>query len=204
MCRNICVQHARSVEATHILFLDPDMVPDAYIQDDPQAKPFWHVAWPFMKANPGCVLAAPYCGRRPHEPVHCFARNKENNLVRITRDQAALLEGWYAVDAVGTGMMLIDMAVFDRFEHPIFRDVFQDKTCTKLRQSQDVDFCLRCHAAKVPVYVNFSCWADHWQNSPVRRPGWKAETPPDEPVSLAVNPSVPVLQVVGQGDKSWQ
>lgn len=204
MMRNMCVMHAQECGADVLLFIDPDTVPDCYLRKDRRARPFWHEAWTFLKANPGSIVAAPYCGTPPESPVHVFSRNEQGNVKRLSRERAQGLDGWYAVDAVGTGLMLMDMAVFEKLDQPYFRDVYTDQSGVKLRYSQDVDFCLRCRAAEIPIYANFSCWAGHWQLAPVGKPGWQEPVTPEEPIKVATNPSVPVLEVAGEGDKAWQ
>jgi len=185
MCRNMAVQDARQSGATHLLFVDPDMCPDYYVEWDEKgnpagdAKPFFREAWAFAQAHPGGVYAAPYCGVPPKEHIHVFAEDQNGVLARLPHDQAKDLRGWMQVAAVGTGLMLIDMAVFDALDQktpngeiqPHFMDVYTDSTYTKLRWSQDVTFCKRCTDAGVPVYVNFDCWCRHQQFKWVGRPG---------------------------------
>ena len=143
----------------------------------------------------------------PHSPVHCFVRNRQSQLVRLERDRAATLTGWQKVAAVGTGLMLIDMRVFQtihRSDAPYFTDTYTDPTETKLRYSQDVDFCLRCGAAGIPIYVNFSCWCTHWQLSEVHRPGYQEPPETEQPIELAPDPQIPVLRIDGGGDRTWK
>ena len=220
MMRNMCVAHARQKQAHFLLFIDPDMGVDKYVQrgangqvlDPNYALPFFPAAWDLalqhQKTNhPPAIYAAPYCATPPHEPVHVFVRNETGKLVRLERDRASTLRGWHQVGACGTGLMLIDMRVFDvihRPNAPYFEDQYTDTTETKLRYSQDVDFCLRCGAAGIPVYVNFSCWCTHWQLAEVHRPGYKPAQEPDPVLEVGPDPQIPHLRIQGAGCRSWQ
>lgn len=210
MCRNAAVEHAKGFGSTHILWLDPDMGLDRYVQRNAQdevisrAKPFWHEAWEFIKRHPFSVAAAPYAGRHPHRPIHVFVKNDNNQLIRVRHEDAPNLSGWSQVAGVGTGAMLMDIRIFDRLEFPYFKDTFIDRKETKLRHSQDVHFCATCEQAQIPVYVNWDCPCGHWQLSVVEMPGWDASDAPEQPLPpCAADPSVPLLRIRGQGDTSW-
>jgi len=211
LMRNMGVAHARATKATHILWIDPDMVLDKYLgktaSGEPVAnsrfKPFWQTAWKFIKEHPMSIAAAPYCGCYPLRPWHVFTKNESDRLVRVDHETARNLRGWTAVEAVGTGAMLMDARIFDRLEQPYFRDSYQDETHTKLRLTQDVDFCLRCRGKGVGIYVNWDTPAGHWQNSVVDPPYLEEIEHYEAPVPLANDPSVPVLTMEGGGDKAW-
>jgi len=210
MCRNMCIDRLQKGGMTHVYFLDPDMWPDAYCPDltgekDPIAKPFFDVAWPFLLDHNRhlgpAVVAAPYCGPGPDHLVHVFCKNERGQLVRVTRQQAATLRGWHRVEGVGTGQMLMDAGVFERLERPYFTDIYADREEAILAHSQDVAFCMKCRAKGIPIYVNFDCWAKHWQNSPVGRPGFESPTSQEPPLALHGNAAVPELLEVGPGDR---
>ncbi len=201
MMRNGLITRALQppVSATHILMIDPDMVPDRYLGSDERAKPFWSEAWPFILDNPNAIAAAPYCGEYPERKIHVFADNEAGKSVRVTHVQAARLEGWQEVRGVGTGLMLMNAGIFRKMRQPWFDDSYTDRTHTELRRSQDVLFCEKASAAGIPTYVNFDCPCGHWQNSVVDMPGW---TPPggQPQVAQKKNPSIPKLIVPGEGD----
>ena len=205
MMRNLCVKDAVAGGCSHILFVDPDMVPDKYVGRDPTAKMFWLEAWTFIKEHPGSVVAVPYCGPPPDEVIHVFVKNDKGDLVRLPRAAAQKLSGWKGVEAVGTGLLLADMSIFQKIPHPYFDDVYLDDTKTKLHFSQDVYFCLKCREHGIPIYVNFDCWAGHDQTICVDKPGWReAMNPPAPPLPLAAHGTIPVLTVRGQGDTRWK
>lgn len=169
--RNAAVKAALEHGYDLVLMLDPDMDPDRYVGKDPQAKPFFQTAWNLMASHDGpCICAAPYCGRSPDNNVHVFARQQDDEITRVPRWQAAEQTGWMEVEAVGTGLMLIDTDVFRLVDAPWFEDVWADKEQTNLARSQDTSFCLKARKAGVPIYVNFDCWAGHFQIECVERP----------------------------------
>jgi hypothetical protein len=171
--RNQEVRDAARWNASHILFLDPDMIPDAYVGKDPNAKPYWATYWGFMRANPGTVLGVPACGAPPEEKVQVFGKTPDGDVARVPREVAATARGWQRVTRVGSAVLLIDMDVFAKLEPPYFSDVYEDKTETELESSQDFTFCRQCEEKGVPIYVNFDCWADHQHFTTVKRPGWR-------------------------------
>jgi hypothetical protein len=212
MCRNKTVEDARKHGVTHILWVDPDMAVDCYVKrdrnDNPvgRARPFFDEAWNFIldaKRPTPAVLGVPYCGCYPFRPVQVFAFNERGALARIPHKESYNLRGWTQVGAVGTGLMLTPMTVFDRMDYPYFHDQYQDVTESSLRQSQDVFFCLKCKQAGIPIYVNWDCPAGHRQSSVVDMAGWEQAPPRNEPIALGADPTIPVLSVQGPGDTCW-
>lgn len=186
MGRNFIVQSVKNTGTTHLLFIDPDMVPDAYMGVDPNATPIWATFWEFMQKHDGpCVLAAPYCGQTPRNTVQIFSPNGKGDLKRVTREQAAKLHGWMQIGGAGTGFILIDMRVFDVLTPPYFHDTYKDETEAELQNSQDVSFSKKCWAAGIPMYANFDCWCDHQQMTTLKRPGW-VDPPPKAAPELIV------------------
>lgn len=178
MARNIEVRDAKKWGATHLLFLDPDMIPDAYCGRDPNAVPWWPTYFSFLQAHPGSVLGTPACGAPPDERVQVWGKTPAGETTRIPRDAAATARGWQRVAMVGSALLLIDMTVFDKLPQPYFSDVYTDETQTELAYSQDCYFCRQCEKHGVNVFVNFDCWADHQHFTRVRRPNapvWEAE-----------------------------
>ena len=180
--RNSLVEEARRRGMTHLLMLDPDMALNAYQKMQP--SPWFPAFWRFALENPGCVLAAPYCGRGNEDPPVQVWRGGTSEAARqrVSWDEAARATGWEQVSAVGTGLMLIDMAVFDRILRPYFMDRYYDGNYTRLDYTPDIWFCERCADAGIPVWVNWDCWVGHWQNQmvPCPRSGTTRNRPMDE------------------------
>ena len=219
MCRNMAVAHARKTGADILWFIDPDMVIDRYVRRDPygncigKARPFFDQALAFLQKhmeNVGpCVVAAPYVGPLPDQPLHVFSRNQKNELVRVPKDVFKEVRDWTAVEAIGTGCMMIPMQCFDLLEKtvvgktrlapPFFEDEYTDAQQTKLRFSQDVRFCLKLRQAGVPIYCAWHCPAGHYQNCIMEVPGWPAET-----LRQSEKTQQPgVLVIHGEGDTCW-
>jgi len=200
LSRNGCVEFALRHQCTHMLWLDADMGIDEYVQWGPAGRPangtktFWETSWPFIKAHPGSMVAMPYCGGGPGEPVHVFVKTQKGSLTRLTRAKAQQQRGFASVEAVGFGGVLMDTSILRKLSRPYFFDTFTSDKQDDLRHSSDVEFCLRARAAGISIYVNFDCWAAHWQRRCVQRPGHPEQKDPaiDEPMSA--DPSVPVLQ----------
>lgn len=170
--RNQLVADAIDAGATHLLMLDPDVALDHYVGREPWAVPWFSTFWSFAMANHGSVLAAPYCGRGLADPpVQVFdGGTTETERRRVPWNDARQRRGWQRVTGVGTGLMLIDMRIFERLKPPYFIDHYADETCTRLDYTPDLWFCQLCCAAGIPIYVNWDCWVGHWQNQIVACP----------------------------------
>lgn len=200
MCRNNCVDYALRHGCSHIQWLDPDMALDRYTKWGPEGTPvdgtkaWWCEAWPFIKAHPGSIVAAPYCGGEPGHPVHVFVKTPTGSLTRLSRETAQRQRGFASVEAVGAGSMLMDTEIFKRLNEPYFEDTFKSPKQDDLRHSSDVEFSLRCRAAGIPIYVAFDCWAGHWQNQCVERPGFRQPIARPFEELVSPDPSIPVLR----------
>lgn len=170
VCRNQAVDDAREFKATHLMFMDPDIVVDAYVGLKSWAKRWWPEAWKSAIGDrKQAVLGAPYVGQAGL--VQVFDLNRQ----RFQADDVSTRSGWERIGAIGTGLLLIDMKVFDRLDEtgekmPYFADAFEDWRQAKMIATQDLFFCERCRKAGIPIYVNWDCWCAHWQNQPVLSP----------------------------------
>lgn len=178
--RNSGVYDARQGGATHLLFIDPDVCIDRYagvgIKPQDWVVPWWKTAWDFMLDNPGCVIGAPYCGMLDPPIVQVFERDGDTHR-HFQYEEVKSRKGWEQVSAIGTGLLLVDMKVFDAIdqknpekEFPYFDDLYEDALKRKIRVTPDVFFCDLCTDADVPVYVNWDFWIGHYQNQIVESP----------------------------------
>lgn len=142
MVRNQFVKRAKQCKADLLLMIDSDQDPNRHKHED-WYKPFWDEAFNFIYEHywdgPRMVFA-PYCGPPGvTENVYVFQwRNYGNRgpeteytLEAYTREQACLMTGIQEAAAGPTGMILIDMRLFDLVE-PSWRtkrEVFEQVKC---------------------------------------------------------------------------
>lgn len=139
MSRNLAVRIAKESGCDMFLMLDSDNIPDAYLNSDKTATPFWETAFDFAykrltESKIPTVIAAPYCGPPPSpvqrpgvtdhgEVPYLFEwMNNESDtdhpayeLKLLTRNEAAKLRGVYPVAALPTGVCL---CTTNAFEYP--------------------------------------------------------------------------------------
>lgn len=135
--REHIVTHAREVEATHILFIDSDQT----FPKDTIRRLLGHDQ-PVVAANiPTKTI-----------PANPTARlKKEGNLggeVLYSQGREGLQQVW----RVGTGVMLVDMEVFDQIPRPYF----PLRWCPELGQyhGEDWSFCEKVEEAGIPIFVD--------------------------------------------------
>jgi len=176
MSRNSMVQRARQVKADYLVMIDSDMSPDLPY---PGSKPFWDTSLDFLLQHHGpAIIAAPYCGPPPLENLYVFQwanwqtdhPNKDRRLEQYTREQAATLGGIQRAGAVPTGLILIDMRVFERMEPPYFYYEYTDQTHSKKASTEDVTFSRDAGLCGIPLYCNWDAWAGHWKKKRVGKP----------------------------------
>lgn len=200
MTRNEAVLWARAQQADIVVMIDSDMWPDPYVGLEPDAKPFWDSSFDFLYENwergPRGV-ASPYCGPPPHENVYCFRWAKISNsdandqfkLDMYGREEASLLTGMIELGAGPTGLIMLDMRLFDLidpaavegltresthagFFHYEYPDVYharkastEDVTCLReLSQAGIVELGYN------PIFCNWDAWSIHWKPYPVGKP----------------------------------
>ena len=148
--RQHCVRIAQQTSASHLCFLDADMRFPADTLDR-------------LLAADVDIVAANYVQRTM--PMWWTARVEGQWVSSLGRT------GLQCVDAVGCGVMLIRMAVFDMVAAPWFSTPYDGQT----HIGEDVYFCRQATAAGVSV------WIDHDLSQLVRHQGvveWGAENAP--------------------------
>lgn len=182
MCRNIAIQQALDVGADLLVMVDNDMRPDLGLHPKSPIKgavPFWESSFDFWWNHDGpCIVGAPYCGPPPHNNVFVFlwrARQNEPQqpefmLRQYEREEAALLSGIRPVAALPTGLILIDMEVFQRMQPPWFYYEFPDARTQRKLSTEDVTFTRDAQLHGVPNYCNWSAWAGHYKRYLVGAP----------------------------------
>ncbi|HYE77548.1 MAG TPA: FkbM family methyltransferase [bacterium] len=195
-CRQVAVEHARSMGADLLVMLDNDMQPDLGLKGkhpDPRAKPFWDTSFDYWwqyhsgpTARPA-MIGAPYGGPPPHCNMYVFLwRQRQNEaqdtelwLKQYEREEAALLSGIQPCAALPTGVILVDMRVFDLVPTPWFYYEYPDARALKKISTEDVTFSRDASLAGAAVLCNWDAWAGHWKRYLVGRP--RAITPDEVP-----------------------
>jgi hypothetical protein len=134
--RTALVQEAQKERATHILFLDSDM----RVPADTISRMLAHKL-PVVAAN---------CARR-RMPTGPTASNYTTNgpVEVLTLPDSPKVE---KVDAVGTGVMLIEMEVFDKLKAPWFASPWVPAQNNFM--GEDVYFCMQLQRAGIPVHID--------------------------------------------------
>lgn len=149
---------ALSSNASHILFLDDDMM-----------FPSW-TASRLIRHDKDIIAAN--CPKKQFPPAWTAKRNKESV---ISTGKTGLEE----VDSVGTAIMLIKTEVFQRVEKPWFIDVTGAES--KDDVGEDVSFC---RAAKAK---GFEIWIDHDLSKEIKHVGNYDYTCPAENEDMLIN-----------------
>lgn len=190
MVRNQCVQNAMDLGIDYLLMIDNDMKPD-YARANRPFAPFWKSSFDWMwRREAPSIIAAPYVGPDPHNNIYVFRADNLTNdlddpgnyvLRQFQRQEAAERGGIEKVKALPTGLILIDMRVFEnrRLQIPWFDyeregDGARCNTCRQHKRgkwlgkasTEDVYFSRNVDTAwhQTPgagCYVNWDSWAIH-------------------------------------------
>lgn len=187
MCRNQAVMEARQAGADVLIMVDSDMRPDCEFGQDPLAKPFVPTAFEFLynhwEKGP-VVLAAPYCGSSPVNNVFAFHWDTDRNpradvlrpkLSQYSRNQAYQMDGIQPVGAIGTGLMMFDMRIFNLLPPPWFYYTYDAAEAKKLATedctfTRDVSMIGHLKLGYETLLCCWSSWAGHWKPELIRKP----------------------------------
>jgi hypothetical protein len=198
MTRNRAVAAALAGGFDMLLMLDSDNEPDGYLGRDPQAKPFWEVAFNHaydrLIAGKPTLIFAPYCGPPPHpvpkagttdhgEVPYLFQWTSNESDVEqpafkldiLTRREAALMRGIHPVAAGPTGVFLMTLNSVEGMNRPLFDYQYNDDWSEK-HTTEDVFFTRNCSLFwqhKIGENVCFAAcdsWALHHKIKRVGRP----------------------------------
>lgn len=187
MCRNQAVIQAQNAKADVLVMIDSDMRADCEFGLDPAATPFVPTAFNFLynhwEKGP-TVLAAPYCGASPVNNVFAFHWDSDRNpredllnlkLAQYSRHEAYQMAGIHPCAAIGTGLMMFDMRIFDLLPQPWFYYTFDDTHTKKLATedctfTRDVAMLGYLTLGYEPLLCCWNSWAGHWKPELVRKP----------------------------------
>lgn len=128
--RNMLVQQAMAVKATHMLFLDSDMV---FPQDTIER----------LLSHAKYIVGGTYAQRVT--PFRVLGNTLDNQPIEI---DTGLLE----MSRMPTGCLMIHMSVFDKLRMPYFRVGIDEEAGTIL--SEDLEFCDRAREAGFNIYCD--------------------------------------------------
>jgi hypothetical protein len=181
MLRNLAVEDAKAKKADLLMMIDSDISADYLLGLDNMAQPFFDTSFEhIINTRKPAIVASPYCGPPPHENVYCFkvANYESNNpnkvanwtLAQFTREEVAQRSGIEHVMALATGLILIDMRVFEKLEPPYFDYGYSDKFKSRKDTTEDVYFTRNATVAGYECYCNWYSWSKHWKNKGVGKP----------------------------------
>lgn len=189
MVRNLAFEEAKRQQVDFLLMIDNDMKPD--YPGGPGSKPFWDSSIDFIFAKhlaKPCIIAAPYCGPAPYENPYVFkwvdfethSKNVNIKLECFSREEAASRAGIEQVAALPTGLMILDMRVFNVLQRPIPQGEKRprhgycyyefDPTYSIKESTEDVTLTRDASLAGIPCYCNWDAWAGHWKLKCVQKP----------------------------------
>jgi hypothetical protein len=201
MTRNEAVEDAKKKGTDLLIMIDNDIRPDT---PEVGAKPFWDSSFDFWwnattnkPAQSPCIIGAPYCGPPPKcnvfvarwtnwaNPEDCGpdARIVGLKLNQYSREEAAVCAGFERVVGLPTGLIMIDMRVFDKMPHPYFQyewdgehqachECYQKIPGKRIKKSTTEDFYFSRTATEVgiPVFVNWDAWVGHYKLIEIGKP----------------------------------
>lgn len=130
--RNDLVQEAIDASFTHILFLDDDMT------------------FPFDMLDHLCKYDAPVVA------ANCCQKRDEIMFTAIGLDRKRVdsrgKTGWEQVRRAGTGIMLIDLSIFEKLAKPWFN--FEWNADSQKLIGEDYYFCRSLNRANVPIIID--------------------------------------------------
>lgn len=129
--RNQSVEQAKKMNATHIMFIDNDMI---FTPQDVQT----------LIDHKKAVIGAKY-----------HLRDRDGYATMFWRDGAYVMsdgqeKGLFSCASIGTGFMLVDMGVFKKIEKPYFDTKFVGDTLN----TEDVEFCKKCLLAGIEIWCD--------------------------------------------------
>lgn len=143
MNRNAIIDKALKVEATHILFIDDDMI----FSMDSLNKLIRHDKE---------VVSGLYLMRQsPHQPVAFDIAMDDGRCSHVMLNKYS--KGLVKVTAVGFGFMLIRTSIFSKISSPYVTLGQIDPT----GWCDDLAFCKKLRDAEIPIYVDLECPIGH-------------------------------------------
>ncbi len=135
--RQLIVKRALGMDATHLLFIDSDMVFPPNLL---------HKLLEWDEQIVACNCATKQL------PANPTARLKDDTVAGTPLYTEEESEGLKEVWRVGTGVMLVNMEVFEKIEAPYWEIVWKEEVNDY--QGEDWTFCEKLSEAGIPLYVD--------------------------------------------------
>ncbi len=152
--RNAGVRQAQDMGCTHLLMFDADMC----LHRDTMVK--------LVKNDKDICGALAFQRYPPFHPV-MFKRYSGNWNGELDKLSYEIIIKWeketlVEVDAVGTGVVMINMNVFDGMEEPYFERIFKTvKDGKEVFFGEDISFCIKAKRAGYRIFMDTSIPAGH-------------------------------------------
>ncbi len=191
MCRNMAIEQAKRLGVDLLVMVDNDVKPDLGQgkYKIPGSLKFWDSSfdywWNHQDEGP-IIIGAPYCGPPPHCNVYVFLwrqlqdhpAESEFCLKQYEREEVVELRGIQPVAALPTGLILIDMRVFQSksdgsykaLEPPFFYYEYPDERTLEKLSTEDVTFTRDASLNGAQVLCNWDAWCGHWKRYLVGKP----------------------------------
>lgn len=151
--RNHVVEKAKEQKASILYMIDDDMLP---------AKGFFKKSLDFLLRNPCAMCTSPYMGAPPKEEMMIYKlNNNKNKLLPYEKEEAFNLTGITEVAATGTGLVAINMEIFDKLKKPYFSYEYTDDSLVELTSTEDIVFCKKLLTEKIPIYCFWDYFSGH-------------------------------------------
>ena len=160
--RNMCVEQAQKLEASHILWLDADMaVPSDTIRR--------------LLAHDREVVGGLYFQRQaPWNPVAWSLTEAENGQTDFELLKDVPDSGLVRVDGIGTGCLLTTIDIYDRVGVPWFAATYgHDGDLYFL--GEDVFLSFRLKQLEIPVWLDCDLACGHVTDYTVTRADWERD-----------------------------
>jgi hypothetical protein len=143
LARNLITEHFLSTQATHLLFIDSDMLIPADLAEK-------------LLSHDKDIVSVLYYGRTKPEPMFQVRKNGELQTIQFPKN--SLIQA----DSVGLGACLIKRKVIEDLSQnpePLFKTEFLSKTTIK---SEDTFFCEKAKAAGFKIFIDTGLEVKHY------------------------------------------
>lgn len=148
----------------YILWLDSDMIFPADIIEK------------FLQANKEVIGCLYFKRSAPHQPIGYVKSDDPDRPYRPIRPDQIKEKGWYKVDGLGYGGMLVKMSVYEKLgdkKWTNYGDEFHNPNSKGLDSvSHDLRFCIDCQSVGIDIYLHSEVRPAHIGEIEVTEKDW--------------------------------